>query len=168
MKLTDPLFWFFIVIAAYILYRRMKAKNNTVVIKNKPILVKGEQLITPYTLETPLACLLDDGKIFGDDFYYKEKPNLPHTQKCQCSFCVYINNTEDLFNNTNGVKTKNKEQREQDIPELNEVQARYYKYSLILRYQEMKGEERKKYERLLENVVISEKDKEKIKQHLLN
>lgn len=124
----------------------------------KQIPIRGQKLTTPIAPDTPLDCLLDEGKIFGEDFKDKSLPELPHGENCQCELTGVIRQSHDWFNNP----PEKDEKITTDLGRLERNEYRYYKYMLIAHHQDSEDADRQTYVDLAENVSVAEDFKERV------
>ena len=152
-----------IILFLWIRYRK-NFKRQQPVLREKQILIRGTQLITPLHVKTPLVCLLEEGRKFGEDFKDKEPPSLPHTEGCQCSLVNYETRSREWFDR-NG---KDEREFESDLGGLTEKEKRYYRFALILnKSDQLENEEKEKYAECLDRINISSQFKKRVEEHLL-
>ncbi len=139
---------------------RQKRKGPTIV-RGKQISISGQKLATPINKNTPLVCLLDEGKSFGEDFKEKTPPGLPHNENCRCELVPTLHRSHDWFNQ----KNKPVETFQTDLGELTRNEYRYYKYSLIIHHPDADEELRADYRELAEGITVSADIKEMLRLH---
>jgi hypothetical protein len=103
-----------------------KSSSGGGMLKERQISLNGTRIITPLTKATPLSCLLDDDRIFGESFKDKVLPELPHEEGCHCVKENYIARSREWF-----TEQQNSQSWDSDLGPLNRQEARYYKYALI-------------------------------------
>ncbi len=140
-----------------------KRRKGPVIIYGKQISFSGQKLVTLISVETPLACLLDEGKVFGEDFKDKTPPDLPHNEHCQCRMEVSVNRSRDWFSEK---KKAVEESVNSDLGELSRNEYRYYKYALLAQHKEADEQTRAEYAELADHVSISEGFKERVNLYL--
>ncbi len=152
----------FLVAVLIVTLRSRSKKKGSQVLPGKQIAIIGRQLETPLGIETPYACLLDDGCKFGDGFLDKEEPDLPHCENCQCHFSDSVQRSYDIF-------TKNPPPEilhPSDIGDLQRAEARYYKYTLIAAHRDVTEADREVYTELAGQVDVDLAFREKVKKQL--
>jgi len=142
--------------------RSRSKKKGSQVLPGKQIAIIGRQLETPLGIETPYACLLDDGRKFGDGFLDKEEPDLPHCESCQCHFSDSVQRSYDIFTKDPPPETLHLS----DMGDLKRGEARYYKYMLIAAHRDVTEADRKVYTDLAEKVEVDPSFREKVKKQL--
>ncbi len=150
---------FLAVLAAAVLILTLRARQKRkgpTIVRGKQISIRGQKLTTPINRDTPLACLLDEGKAFGEDFKEKEPPGIPHNEKCKCELVSTLHRSHDWFNE----KNKPAETFQTDLGELTRNEYRYYKFSLIIHHPEASEELRADYRELAEGISVDDKIKE--------
>ncbi len=130
--------------------------------RGKQISITGEKLIAAISLETPLRCLLDDGKTFGDDYKLKEPPQLPHTENCQCQLQPVVHRSEEWFATKRGTA----DYELTDLGRLDKNEYRYYKYWLIAHHADADESTRREYWDLADIISVSADFKERVNRHL--
>lgn len=157
---------FLLIAIAFVTYRARKKRSGPTVIQGKRIAIRGQKISTPLERSTPLPCLLDDGKRYGDDFKDKTPPELPHAEGCRCELTEVVLHSHDLFNEK-ASKKKPKESFTTDLGELDRDTYRYYKYLLISNHQDSEETVQKEYADLAENIPIPEPLQEKIRNQII-
>jgi len=162
MEIFSQKFLIIFVIIIFLVILKARRKKPTNISEGRHITVIGKCLTTYLSKETPLICLLEEDKKFGEDFLYKEIPSLPHNETCKCLLKPIIHQGEDLF--------KKKEKQEpvysSDIGDLKRTDARYYKYILICNHPEATEELIQKYEELAEVISVTPEIKKEIVEKL--
>lgn len=152
---------FGIAVIVIILRSRSKKKANQPP-PGKHIAIIGRQLLAPLGLDTPYACLLDDERKFGEGFQEKQEPKLPHNELCQCEFKSVIQRDYDIFSK----KPQPEPQRSSDLGPLERVEARFYKYMLIINHSDVSEDERESYTDLAGRVNVDSDFIEVVRRHL--
>lgn len=155
---------FLAVLAAAVLILTLRARQKRkgpTIVRGKQISISGQKLTTPINRDTPLICLLDEGKSYGEDFKEKAPPELPHNENCKCELLPTLHRSHDWFNE----KKKPVETFETDLGELTRNEYRYYKFSLIIHHPEADEELRADYVELAEGISVSENIKDMIRSH---
>ena len=147
---------------AVLSFRMRKKRPKSSSIPRKHIAIKGEQIVTPYSKETPIDCLLADGARFGPDYQIKEQPELPHGENCRCEVQLVFQNTADLFS----LNKSHVESRQSDLGELTGNELRYYKYRLINFHADADEAVKKNYTQLAERIDVDEDFRQKVNHHL--
>ena len=101
-----------------------RKKRGPSIVQAKQIPIRGQKISSPVTKDSPLACLLDDEKIFGADFKDKDLPELPHSDKFSCQLANVNWRSHEWFNESRAEK----KMTGTDLGELNRNEYRYYKY----------------------------------------
>lgn len=158
---------FLLIAVAFVTYRARKKRSGPTIIHGKQITIRGQQIRTPLERSTPLACLLDDGKRYGDDFKDKHPPELPHAEGCQCGLTEMVQHSHDLFNEKKNRKTP-QETFSTNLGELNRDEYRLYKYILISNHKDADENIRKDFAELAEQITVPEEVKEKFLDQTLN
>lgn len=130
--------------------------------RGKQLAIKGDQLITPINRATPLACLLDDSKIFGPDYHDKTPPSLPHEEGCQCELTPNYRRSDDIFHRS----AADEKQHQSDLGLLTSKELRFYKYQLIAHHAQAEGKRKQEYLTLAQGIAISEDFKNQTINHL--
>ncbi|MCP4752017.1 MAG: hypothetical protein GY866_14070 [Proteobacteria bacterium] len=150
-------------IVAIILMTLWARKNKPLgKLREKQISITGKRLTTFLSKETPLTCLMDDGRNFGEGFQDKEVPQLPHSEDCRCQLNEIIHRSQELFSNK---KTELKTQPS-DLGELEQADSRYYRYTLIGHHQNASPQLTEEYLDLARNIEISDQFKVQVENHL--
>ena len=155
---------FLAVLAAAVLILTLRARQKRkgpTIVRGKQISISGQKITTPINRETPLACLLDEGKSFGEDFKVKEPPELPHNEHCKCELISTLHRSHDWFNE----KNKPAETFPTDLGELTRNEYRFYKYSLIIHHPEASEELRADYRELAEGISVGDNIKKMVRAH---
>ncbi len=158
MEIFSQKFLIIFIVTFFLVILKVRRKKPIRVSEGRHITVIGKRLTTYLSKETPLTCLLEDDKKFGDDFLYKEIPLLPHNEECKCTLEPIIHQGEDLFKK----KGKQEPVYPSDIGDLKRTDARYYKYTLICNHPEATEELKQKYEELAELISVDAEIKEKV------
>ncbi|PCI27892.1 MAG: hypothetical protein COB67_07555 [SAR324 cluster bacterium] len=148
--LYSPDFW--VILGAMILFMVLKTKKNRVspALRGKQASLLGERLYTRFSRETPLPCLLADGKIYGKDFQERELPELPHNDHCQCYLEKLFQSGEEWFQQGPPLESNDNFDPDNLLP----VHRRFLKYYLIAHHPESSDSLKKDYQDLLENVPL--------------
>ena len=146
---------------AIVLVVARKRRRGPTVVYGKQIPIIGKKITAFISIDTPLACLLDDGKYFGQDYKDEEAPDLPHADNCKCEISDIYQRSQEVF----GGHKKTREVRATDLGELEMKQFRYYKYMLIVRHQEADESCKKEYQELVDNISIDKKFKDRVSGH---
>ncbi|MBU2515040.1 hypothetical protein KJ966_27285 [bacterium] len=161
MQVLSLEFLAFLIVAILIVtFMARRKRKGPVIVYGKQISFTGQKLVTPISVETPLVCLLDEGKIYGEDFKEKTPPDLPHNEHCQCRLEISINRSRDWFSEKKKVM---EDCINSDLGELSRTEYRYYKYALLAHHKEADEQTRKEYKELQENISISDEFKERVK-----
>lgn len=131
-------------------------------IRGKQIAIKGQKLITNIGFTTPLPCLLDEGKLFGDDFKEKTPPPLPHTATCTCQLDNVLHRSYEWFHE----KEKTGETYETDLGMLSRAEFRYYKFQLVANHPEADDVLKSEYRDLTLHIAVSPPFKTKVLNHI--
>lgn len=142
--------------------RAKRKKQGPSIVHGKQIPIRGQKISTFLSRDTPLKCLLDDDKSFGDDFKDKTPPTLPHETGCQCEMKPVIHRSHDWFNS----KVKQTEKFVTDLGELDRNEFRFFKFKLIVEHKEVNEELKEQYQDLLENISVSEDFKSRIAKYV--
>ena len=144
----------------FIKFRRKKIDSS---ISRKFIGIRGQQLIVDINKNTPLVCLLEEGKNFGEDYNEKVAPELPHSKNCECELKDVNHSSSDWFLD----KSKQQKSESSDLGELTKAEKRYYKYILISRHPEISEAEKDTFQDLAHQVSpISEAFRMEVEAHL--
>lgn len=162
MDIFSQKFLIIFFVTFFLVFLKVRRKKTVNVSEGRHISVIGKRLTTYLSKETPLICLLEEDKKFGEDFLYKKIPTLPHGEKCKCTLDAIIHQGEDLFKK----KDKQEPVYPSDIGELKRSDARYYKYFLICNHADATEEIKQKYEELAALISISAETKAKTQKHL--
>jgi hypothetical protein len=162
----DMFSWKFLLVllaaVAILTMRARQKRGGPTIVRGKQISISGQKITTMITKETPLACIFDEGKLFGDDFKEKTPPSLPHSENCKCKLVSTLHRSHDWFNE----KQKPVESFKTDLGELTRNEFRYYKYSLILHHRDAEEEDCAVYKELVEGISVNRDFKEKVRSHL--
>lgn len=142
-----------------------RKRKGPVIVQGKQISFAGQKLTTPITAQTPLECLLDEGKTFGEDFKDKTPPHLPHGAGCQCKLEISVNRSRDWFDEKS---KKSEEKIESDLGGLSRNEYRYYKYAILASHPEADDSVRSDYLDLMKNISVSDRFRESVKKQLQN
>ncbi len=152
----------FIVSILILVFKLRKKKGNTS-IPRKYISIRGQHLETDIAKNTPLICLLSDGKNFGEDYHDKESPDVPHCDNCQCELIDVNHNSAEWFLD----KNKQKKSEFTDLGTLTKAEKRYYKYILIAQHTEISKKQQIEYLGMAEQVQpVSEAFRMEVEAHL--
>ncbi len=163
MVLTSAQLWFFIALAALVIWFRMRKKPlPPPVSRGKQIALKGEKIQAWLTPTMPLACLLEDGKSFGPAFQNKEPPRLPHGPGCQCKLLPDYRRADEVFL----LKEKQLPSQECDLGLLSHHELRYYRYCLIAAHAEASEELQQEYRELALGVDVAETFAQRVQAHI--
>ena len=162
MELSSPQFWFILGIAALVIWIKMRKIKFEPMDRGRQITIRGTKLTTELAHNTPLPCLLDDGKIYGTDHKEKHPPQLPHLEGCSCATADISLDTIKLFTD----KEKGEQTFPTDLGEVTGTELRYYKYSLIAKHEDTPEVEAKSYSELAKEMAVSEEFKQKVETHL--
>ncbi len=156
---------FFLIFLVAVLILLIKARKNKVStpVRGKQISFTGKRLTTYLSKETPLSCLLADGKSYGADFKDKNTPKLPHALNCRCLL------DDILFRSQEFISPKKEKSKTQasDIGELGLTESRYYKYLLIIHHPEATDRIKENYIELMQGVSIDRDFRQKFENHVL-
>ncbi len=147
---------------AFITIRARSKRKGPAIIRGKQISIVGQTLTAVISNTAALACLLDDGKSFGEDYKEKEPPKLPHSDDCQCELVNVNYRSEDWFN----VKSKDTTFRQTDLGELEKKDFRFYKYMLIANHKDADEHIKNEYLELAEFISVSEDFKSQVLQQI--
>lgn len=139
-----------------------KKRRGPTIVYGKQIPIVGKKVVAPISKNTPLACLLDDGMYFGQDYKKTEVPELPHADGCKCDISDVYLRSQEVF----GQKNKTREFRTTDLGELEMKQFRYYKYMLIIHHPESDESRKEEYQELVDNISIDQEFKTRVSNHL--
>lgn len=162
MDVFSPEFLILFFLAAVIVTLRARRKKGPTVLPEKQIAIKGQQVATYLSKDTPLICLLADGRIFGDDFQDKEIPKLPHQTGCRCELKDILRRSRELFD----AKTKESSEQQTDLGKLKGSEARYYRFILIAHHQDASDQLHSEYLELAQNISTSHDFIQQIEDHL--
>lgn len=155
--------WIAVVIIAiiFILKRMKKNAPRYKMLSERQIGIRGTRVLTFLEKDTPITCLLDHYKVYGEDFKDKNLPALPHCENCKCEYFEYYTRSREWFDG----KSK-KEQFNTDLGKLDITKARYYKFALLLKSGKLSKEEQKNIIELLSGIQIDNDFKEKVETHI--
>lgn len=162
MEIFSNEFMLIFLMAVVILIIVTRRKGGATVLTGKQISIMGQRLTTFLSINTPLICLLENGKYFGHDFQNKKAPELPHQENCQCQLTQIIHRSQDLFS----PKQKENGNHDSDLGVLAPENARFYDYFLIAHHQEASRELKEEYQDLADNVSLSQEFQKMVKNHL--
>ncbi|MDH5561072.1 MAG: hypothetical protein OEY59_09505 [Deltaproteobacteria bacterium] len=157
--------WWMLFIAVIILWLKQRKNRPETVLREKQISIKGQKILTPISKDSPLECLLSEGKIYGPDYKDKHPPQLPHTEGCHCRLIDLLTRTDDIFYIK---KRETSPLQNTDIGELDKKQARYYKYRLIIDKSGENPELKISYLELSDAIKIEKEFKLRVDDHLMN
>ncbi|MGK0289424.1 MAG: hypothetical protein ACI86H_000868 [bacterium] len=146
-------------VGIFIILRNRKKLKNMSIATPRDITVRGVTLKTPISINTPLDCLLAEGKNYGDDFQEKNTPTLPHNKTCQCTLTDFQHKNRDWFS-----KNITEKLFLSDIGELTKIEKRYYKYQLLILKDTT--EKKESYLDIIQDIVVSQEFKSKV-EHLI-
>ncbi len=152
---------FAIAVLVIILRSRSKKKGNQRS-PGKHIAIVGRQLLAPLNRDTPYVCLLNDGGKFGEGFQEKQEPELPHNELCQCEFHNVVQRDYDIFTKN----PKSEPLRSSDLGQLEKVEARFYRYMLIINHCDATAEDQESYTDLAGRVKVDSDFMEAVRKHL--
>ncbi len=150
------------VAVAFLTLRARRKRKGPTIVRGKQISIRGQKLITPITKTTPLPCLIDEGRTFGEDFKEKTPLNLPHCEECTCELVPIFRRSHDWFNQ----KGESVEMFKTELGELNRNEFRYCKYSLIINHSDANDNLRIEYRELLEKITVSDAFKQQVQTYL--
>jgi hypothetical protein len=130
--------------------------------QGKLIAITGQQLVTDLSKQTPLVCLLVDGRKYGDGYQEKTAPELPHANGCQCRLDDVVQSSRELFS---GQPAEN-ERRMTDLGELSGGKARYYRYRLIVHHPDATESQRNDFDELAGMVSVPTEFVVEVERHL--
>ena len=162
MEIFSWQFLWFIVLASLILVFVIRRKKVPVLIPRKTISIQGEKCVTFLRKNTPLPCLLADGKHFGEDFKNKESLILPHGKGCPCRSVPIRHDNARWFQRDK----QESETRDTDLGPLSFNEYRYYKYRLIVAHSELDSQKRTDYEHLADQIEVAEPFRQRVTTHL--
>ncbi|MBT4288135.1 MAG: hypothetical protein HOD92_12435 [Deltaproteobacteria bacterium] len=163
MRVFSLEFLIIFILSVLIIIWKLRSKKGHSSIPRKFVSIRGQQLVTEINQNTPLLCLLEEGKKFGEDFQEKENPELPHGDDCECELKEVNHSSADWF------LDKNKQQKTEytDLGILTNAEKRYYKFILISQHPNTPEGERGEYQQMAEQVFpISEAFRMEVKAHL--
>ena len=165
MRVFSMEFLIIFILSVLIITWKLRSKKVNSSIPRKYISIRGQQLVTDINRNTPLLCLLEEGKKFGEDFQEKGDPELPHGDDCQCELKAVNHSSADWF------LEKNKQHKidSSDLGMLTKAEKRYYKYILISRHPDTSEAHKVDYQQLTEQVSpVSEAFRMEVEAHLKN
>ena len=140
-------FWFIFCAIVLVMFFKMRNKRVSPNYRGKAISIRGERISTGLSLQTPLVCLLDDGKNYGEDYQIKEPPQLPHNELCDCILERIHHREEEWFQE----KLPSDWRKEFDYQNPAPAHRRFLKYYLIANHSEGTESIIKDYQELLKN-----------------
>ena len=158
MEVFSWRFLFFFLVVVLILSLTLRKKRVRTAILRKTISIRGKKLQTPVSIDTPLSCLLDDNCSFGEDYRNKKEPDLPHTEKCQCTFLKFHRNSGDCFLKDHPIEPR----KASDLGLLLPHEQRYYKYLLIANHKDASTSQREEFSELSERIEVNENFKKRV------
>ncbi len=158
-------FGFFIVALLILTFMARRKRKGPAIVQGKQISFTGQKLITPITAQTPLNCLLDEGKTYGEDFKDKTPPQLPHCEGCQCKLEISVNRSRDWFDEKS---KKSGEEIDTDLGKLSRNEYRFYKYAILSNHPDADDSVRSDFEDLMNNVSVSDQFKDRVRNQLKN
>lgn len=163
MEIFSAEFFLILLIAILILsFRARRKRKGPAIVQGKQISIRGQKISSPVNRSTPLPCLLDEGRSFGEDFKDKTPPELPHNERCRCELVQVSHRSHDWFNDKNALQ----EQFDTDLGSLERKEFRYYKYMLISMHPDADETTRSDYQELARGISISPGFEETVVQHL--
>ena len=162
MNVFSPEFLGLFLIAVVILTLRARKKRAGTVLPGKQISIRGNQLVTYLSKETPLSCLLTDGRFFGDDYQDKDVPELPHREGCRCELREIVRRSREITENS----SPDSSTQTSDMGQLNRSDARFYRFALIAYHPEATEPMKSEYLDLANNAKVSEKFQQRVESHL--
>ncbi len=163
MNVFSPNFLIIFGIAVLLIILRSRSKKKgSQPSPGKHIAIVGRKLLAPLGRDTPYVCLLDDGRKFGEGFQEKQEPELPHNEQCQCEFHSVVQRDYDIFTKN----PKSEPQRSSDLGQLEKVEARFYKYMLIINHRDATADDQESYTELAGRVTVDSDFKEAVRKHL--
>lgn len=163
MRVFSLEFLIIFILSVLIITWKLRSKKVNSSIPRKAISIRGRQLVTEINKNTPLLCLLEEGKKFGEDFQEKGSSQLPHCDDCECELIDVNQNSVDWF------LDKNKQQKTEssDLGILTQAEKRYYKYILISNHPGATEAQKTDYQQLVEQVSpVSEVFRMEVEAHL--
>jgi len=142
--------------------RSRSKRRQGAFLPGKQIAIVGQQVIALLSKQTPLACLLADGKKYGDGFQEKNPPPLPHAEGCACRQLDVIQRSRELFSD----QEKELPHWQTDLGDLSAVEARYYRFKLIACHREATAQQRNDYAELARLVPVSAEFAARVNRHL--
>jgi len=128
----------------------------------KQISISGVRVVAFLSKESPLSCLLMDGRFFGDDYQEKTAPSLPHEKGCQCMLMENIRRSREM-----GAKQSNDSfSQMSDLGELNPSDARFYRFFLISLHPDASDSLKSEYQELAANVDVNDRFRRQVETHL--
>jgi len=150
LELTDPLYWALFAGVVLFMVIRFRKKQPVGPTRGKAISIKGQQLRAHLGPNCPLACLFEDGKLFGPDYHDKTPPPLPHGPGCECSLQPNYRRADEIFQNKNSLNKP----VHTEMGDLSPSELRYYKYLLIARHPDASKEQKEEYQELASRVEV--------------
>ena len=163
MNIFSPNFLLLFGIAVLVIILRSRSKKKgSQILPGKHIAIIGQKLVAPLGLDTPYVCLLDDGRKFGDGFQEKQVPELPHNELCQCQSNSVVQRSYDIFSKN----SQSEPLRPSDLGNLERVEARFYKYQLIINHKDATVEDQETYTDLASRGNVDPDFMETVRKHL--
>ena len=128
----------------------------------KQISIRGSRLETFLSKQLPLACLLADGRFYGDDYQDKQVPNLPHQVGCRCELKEIIRRSREMGTEASAENSK----QMSDLGPLNKSDARYYRFVLIARHSDSAEALQSEYRDMANSVNVSDSLRKRVEEHL--
>ena len=141
MELFSWEFLLFFLAAFFAIHLRLRKKRVRTTVPHRTIAIRGKRLSTPISIHTPLPCLLDDGRHFGEDYQEKREPELPHTKACRCNLWEFYDNSGDWFLEKRSAEPS----AVSDLGELSAQKWRYYKYQLIANHRDASADRKREF-----------------------
>jgi hypothetical protein len=147
---------------ALITFRAKRKRKGPTIVQGKQISINGQKVTTEIGITTPLPCLLEEGKIFGENFKDKTPPSLPHTVNCTCRLISVLHRSHDWFNEI----SKEEESFATDLGNLDRMYFRFYKYLLISNHPDADERTKKEYQELADGMNVVQQSKTKALDHI--
>ena len=155
--------WWMFLIAFFVLWIKLRSNRPARVRRGKQISLKGQKILTPTNSNTPLECLLVEGKIFGKDYQEQIAPQLPHTKNCNCRKIEVVQRSDEIF-----IKKRSTKYYDTDLGKLTQNQQKYYKCMLIINNKRASKEQKHEFMELAELVKVDLEFVNKVDTHLKN
>ena len=113
---------------------------------------------------TPTSCLLKEGQVYGADFHRKKAPELPCCEGCRCKTEEFVYRSSELF--AGGKGEKNGKTFPSDLGNLDFLEYKFYKYSLILLNGDLPVAELEDLAEIRDELKASSAFRRKVERHL--